>query len=139
MTLDRLVRPWRGRLTKSRFEPWLRLTPSILYMAMLFGLSAIPGSDIPAVADDRIEHFLAYAGFGVVLAFTAAGLRSRPVERSELLACAVFGVLFGASDEWHQSFVPGRDASLKDLAFDTLGLAAALFMIYFLLRRAQRT
>lgn len=138
MTFARLVRPWQGRLTESRLEPWLRAIPSILYMLMIYGVSAIPGSSIPAVADDRIEHFLEYAGFGLVLSFAAAGFTSRPVKSAALIACGIFGIAFGASDEWHQSFVPGRDSSLKDLAFDTMGVTTALFVIYFLVKRARR-
>ncbi len=37
---------------------------------------------------------------------------------------------FGASDEWHQSFVPGRSAELADWVADTAGAAcAAMFYV----------
>ena len=32
------------------------------------------------------------------------------------------GVLYGVSDEWHQSFVPNRRASAQDVAADGLGV-----------------
>jgi VanZ family protein len=32
---------------------------------------------------------------------------------------------FGASDEWHQSFVPGRSAEVADWVADTAGAACA--------------
>ena len=32
------------------------------------------------------------------------------------------GILFGISDELHQSFVPGRHYSLMDVIFDSLGV-----------------
>ena len=37
--------------------------------------------------------------------------------------------VFGASDEWHQSFTPGRSATVADWVADTLGagLAAAVY------------
>jgi len=45
----------------------------------------------------------------------------------------VFSVLFcffyGMSDEWHQSFVPGRDADWLDLAADTMGAVIAMGFI----------
>ena len=45
----------------------------------------------------------------------------------------IFSVLFcffyGMSDEWHQSFVPGRDADWLDLAADTLGALIAMGFI----------
>ena len=38
-----------------------------------------------------------------------------------------FAVAFAASDEWHQTFVPGRDGCLRDVLIDTGGaLLAAL-------------
>ena len=38
-----------------------------------------------------------------------------------------FSVLFAASDEWHQTFVPGRDGNVRDVFIDTGGaLLAAL-------------
>jgi hypothetical protein len=42
--------------------------------------------------------------------------------------CAValaFCVLFAASDEWHQTFVPHRDGTLRDVLIDTAGAALA--------------
>jgi VanZ family protein len=40
-----------------------------------------------------------------------------------------FAVLFAASDEWHQTFVPDRDGCLRDVLIDTGGaLVAALFL-----------
>jgi VanZ family protein len=32
------------------------------------------------------------------------------------------GVLYGVSDEWHQSFVAGRNPSAADLAADVAGI-----------------
>lgn len=49
-------------------------------------------------------------------------------------------VVYAASDEWHQSFVPGREADPSDLLADTIGAAAALFLIsLYLLKRKKLT
>ena len=50
---------------------------------------------------------------------------SYPARPFIFLAVAAFclGVLYGASDEWHQSFVPSRDPNPKDLAADAVGVA----------------
>lgn len=32
------------------------------------------------------------------------------------------GIIYGVSDEWHQSFVPGRNPSAADLLADTMGV-----------------
>ena len=38
------------------------------------------------------------------------------------VALIVAGALYGATDEWHQSFVPGRDASVLDWLADLCGV-----------------
>lgn len=38
-------------------------------------------------------------------------------------------VLFALSDEWHQTFIPGREGSLRDVGFDTIGGLLSLFQI----------
>jgi len=39
------------------------------------------------------------------------------------------GLLYGISDEWHQSFVPGRGVSIWDLLFDVIGSICG-FLVY---------
>lgn len=62
--------------------------------------------------------------------------------RRPVLFCTVFGILYAASDELHQLFVPGRSASLKDVCIDGIGvLTAAVFYVFirFLSGRRQRS
>ena len=47
----------------------------------------------------------------------------------------LFCVVFAASDEWHQTFVPGRDGCVRDVIIDTCG---AVIAAWFYLRRAKR-
>lgn len=42
--------------------------------------------------------------------------------------CAVYGAL----DEWHQSFVPGRDADFLDWTADVAGAICALVLLKFM-------
>ena len=46
-----------------------------------------------------------------------------------LLISILFPLLFALTDEWHQSFVPGRQFDLRDLALDAAGSALALLAI----------
>jgi VanZ family protein len=45
---------------------------------------------------------------------------------------------FGASDEFHQAFVPGRTADVADWMADTLGAAIGALVATFALRRPGR-
>ncbi|MEP6757347.1 MAG: VanZ family protein [Chthonomonadales bacterium] len=51
-------------------------------------------------------------------------------------ATMLFAVLFAASDEWHQTFVPGRDGCIRDVLIDSAG--AALAATYLLLKQRRR-
>jgi VanZ family protein len=99
---------------------WL---PALLWAALIFALSSRPTLATPRIAGiDKVAHFGAYAVLGALLSH--AGIRSG-VPAVPLLA---LGVLYGASDEWHQSFVPGRSPDVADWGADVLGVAAGLLL-----------
>ena len=49
--------------------------------------------------------------------------------RSAVSAVIVAG-LFSLTDEYHQSFVPGRTASIKDCGIDTFGALVGMILLY---------
>ncbi len=51
-------------------------------------------------------------------------ISAKPLYRAIL--SIVFCSLYGMSDEWHQSFVVGRDSDWLDWLADTLGATAAV-------------
>ena len=42
--------------------------------------------------------------------------------KTKLLICLLFGLLYAASDEFHQKFVSGRSCEIRDVCIDTLGV-----------------
>jgi VanZ family protein len=56
-------------------------------------------------------------------AFTLTSTLSR---RACAAAAIAVTVLYSLSDEWHQSFVPGRSSSFSDCLVDTYGAVVAL-------------
>ena len=52
-----------------------------------------------------------------------------------LAATLTICILYGIGDEFHQSFIPGRFASVADLIADTLGAAAACVAWFFWKRK----
>jgi len=109
----------------SHKKDFLRYTwPAVLWAAVIFVGSSIPSKSMPSFAftvEDLVWHFLEYAIFGVLLAL--AYVRSPGRASFKTVGLAVLtGVLYAASDEWHQSFVPGRVTSLADFLADAAGV-----------------
>ena len=80
----------------------------------------------------KLGHFMEYA---ILAAFLWRGLRGTfSAVRSSALALTAFLIAagFAASDEFHQSFVPTRTASLRDVMIDCVGalLAVALCALF---------
>ena len=98
-------------------------------MAMIFYLSSLSDLPIPSLfhSQDFFLHILEYSVLGYLLsmAFANTGLR-----RSIGLYAFLFTMLYGASDELHQVFVPLRDPSLLDVSADALGALLGMFVFH---------
>lgn len=90
--------------------------------------SKIPFLDASIVGMDKVLHFLAFFMFGVFLQLAIYGnMKGRRLA----LLVILLGAVFGLSDEFHQSFVPGRDADIFDLIADIAGVISSLFLLKF--------
>lgn len=99
--------------------------PALAWAAVLFALSSQP--TLPAELDnglDKAAHFGAFAILGALLAHGALASRLR------YLWPVLVGLLYAASDELHQQFVPGRAPDPADWVADALGVAAGCFILY---------
>jgi VanZ family protein len=111
---------------------WLESKPkvacnfAVFYAGMIFILSSmrkVPRPPGPWYMTFVI-HFIEYVGLGF-LVITA--LRSRKARGDVILLSIAVAALYGASDELHQYFIPGRVADFRDFLFDSLGSAAGVF------------
>lgn len=90
--------------------------PPFLFCFFIFMSSSKPNIQ---VSHDKILHTLAYAGMAFLFA-RAISAHTRVVWKIWLFAFLI-SVLYGLGDEFHQSFVPGRNMSLDDVVADALG------------------
>ena len=105
---------------------WL---PLLAGLSASFYLSSRPGSDIPNLMPDFAAHVAEYAVLGfLVLRVFNRGMSRRPSLRALLLSI-LFCIGWGVSDEYHQSLVPGREASLEDLVSDLVGVLLACGLV----------
>jgi len=76
---------------------------------------------------DKSMHLILY---GMLTWLIISFLREFKIKYHHIFYIAVIiAYLYGITDEWHQSFVPGRGVSYWDLVFDVIG-AISGFLIY---------
>ncbi len=111
---------------------WLSVA---LWMGFIFYMSSRTGISVWSPMT-YVAHFGEYVILALLLC--AALSVSTSLDRRQVIVLAfVLASLYGASDEFHQSFVPTRDMSALDWLTDTAGAAAAVFA-WFGLARLRR-
>lgn len=68
----------------------------------------------------KTAHFSIYTLLGILLMSEANTFKINT--KTKLLICLLFGLLYAASDEFHQKFVSGRSSEIRDVCIDTLGV-----------------
>jgi len=114
--------------------PWL---VTLVYIILISLLSHQPSDGLPDNSlefenIDKLFHFIEFS----ILGFLVYGsLSSQIDDYNQIFSLSIkVGILISFLDEYHQSFVQGRDSSLFDLIFDILGVLFGNFFHYKLFR-----
>ena len=111
--------------------------PFVAALVVVFWLSSLSRVPVAHLYWDKLLHAVGYAVLGVLALRAFHGgfwrLRLEPT-----LYAALVVILWGISDEFHQSFVPGRDASPWDVLADVAGFAIAVLLFATLTLRSAR-
>jgi VanZ family protein len=120
--------------------------PVLAWASLIFFLSSRPAPSFGGAGPlggvfENFGHALEYGVFAVCLALLAPRRRDERGEWVDLhvrasAAILLFVSLYAASDEWHQSFVPDRDASAFDVLTDVVGACSTIACIAAIGRRA---
>ena len=110
------------------FSSWFVV---VMYAAFIFTLSSFSHppliSELPWQIPDWLLHTVEYGLFGFFLV-KAFNVSFQFLSGFLLLVITVlFGTLYGLTDEWHQSFVPERESSLRDVLADAIGVLAGAY------------
>ena len=105
-------------MTRRVLASWGPLLAALAGVFYLSSLSRVPGAEY---FWDKLLHT---AGYTVVSLLT---LRA--------FASFLFMLLWSVSDEYHQSFVPGRDSSAGDVVADMIGFTIACALLQWWARR----
>ena len=103
--------------------PFFRAVPAVLCMAIIFKISSMTNEqleDFPHVWD-KLAHFCEYATLAGCYAMLWTRTEWSKRQWLRVLVVGVLALVYGCTDEFHQSFVEGRDSSALDLVADLTG------------------
>ena len=127
----------RTRRPAAIFVAWLLVA---VWAGVIFALSATPNLRIAQAAD--LDFILRKSGhmaaFGILAVLIWRALALSAVRRA-MVWSLLLTVAYAASDEFHQSFTSGRNASPVDVSIDSAGaLIALVALVVWLHVRARR-
>lgn len=124
-------------MTISVKGPLLRWGPVLVVMLLIFLASDTPGSSIPefGLIDFVVKKGGHMAGYALLSMACLHGLtgKNHP-NRTRAAAAVAMAVLYAITDEFHQTFTPGRNASITDVGIDAVGATLGV-LVWVAIRR----
>ena len=111
-------------------KPVFYKIPAVAYALLIFTLSSFSLENVPdinIINFDKLIHCLEYGIFGILLMLAFCSGQSLKTYKKAVIFSLITGILYGASDEIHQSFVFGRNASLIDWSADIIGICLGVY------------
>jgi VanZ family protein len=111
---------------------------SAVWMIFIFYLSSIPGEQLGpdtlvVNAIKKAGHFFIFGVLAALYLYALKGRKSLPETQSGFYLLSLFlTFLYTVSDEYHQSFTPGRHSTVNDVFVDVCGSISALILLQVL-------
>ncbi|HMQ81175.1 MAG TPA: VanZ family protein [Ignavibacteria bacterium] len=109
---------------------------------IIFIQSSFPAVELPKVeiiSFDKIVHMGVFGLLAGLCYLSLIHLNSENTfTRNAILWSAIITILYGASDEFHQYFVPNRSSEVQDWIADITGTIIMLLIIRFFLSKRYR-
>jgi VanZ family protein len=120
---------------KKFFKFWL---PVIMWMGVIFIFSSIPDLKTGLKEDfilRKIAHILEFA----ILMFLLFRAISDQGRNRAIIYSLIITLFYAFSDEFHQSFVGGRQCSFRDVGIDSIGILITASLCYIKNRKKSPT
>ena len=104
----------------------------VLLLIEIFYFSTLTGGTGTAAGGNwpgRIYHFSVFFLLTFFLFIFIKG--KKKINSKYIFIVLLFAFLFGVLDEIHQIFVPGRDASFRDIFTNSLGMFCAILACFY--------
>jgi VanZ family protein len=119
-----------------------RWLPWIVVLVVLAGIAVLSAQPFSAKFTGRIfgsynhlarktAHVSEFALATIVLAWALRNVLARTHWATTAVIAGALAVGYACLDEWHQSFVPGRTACVKDVLIDSCGVLSGLAVVGF--------
>ena len=136
----------------------------VLWMATVFGFSNQPAeksdetslaianqiteivSKVKPVNDDinqllnkvvrKLAHYTIYLVGGILIINYINTLKLK--DKQKIIYAILIGLIYAATDEFHQNFIEGRSPLLIDVFIDTIGVITGVCVYYFMQRIANK-
>lgn len=105
---------------------WL---PVLLWMAVIFAFSSMSINHAKQFSwtdfiIKKTAHVVEYAIL-YFLVWRAVSDSGRKVSAKIFIASLLFCFFYALTDEWHQTLTPGREGTLRDVGFDSVGIVSS--------------
>lgn len=95
-------------------------------------LSGPPGAKFPIIS--IAYHFIIFFLFTFFLLASIKG--KEKLKLRYLIIAIIISILYAFSDEFHQSFISGRNAGIKDILTDSAGIFSSI-LIYTYIKKSS--
>ena len=117
----------------SLFMRWFSV---LLWMAVIFVLSSehfssarTPiGPDTVQFLVRKFAHWTEYFILGFLLMRALSANSDKLISKRHIVLSVIVAAVYAVTDEWHQSFVPNREAKISDVALDTVGACCGTWL-----------
>ena len=110
-----------SKIEKNTYIAW---TCSLIIAVFIFYMSSLTSEQVPGGGSGSGAYFYHVIIFFLLAFFLAIAMAKGKNKKLILLSFAI-SIAYAFSDEIHQSFVPGRNPSIKDILLDFVGISLA--------------
>jgi VanZ family protein len=108
--------------------------PALLWALLIFISSSLPAHVFPSMTIFRYDKLIHLLLFGMLALFVYRALTLPSVQYRfswpRAILTVILVTLFGAGDEVHQHFIPGRSSEIADAVADFSGASLTMLLLY---------
>jgi len=100
-------------------------------MAAIFILSAIPDLKTDLKQDFLLRKIAHMVEFGILCFLVVCALSKENLDIKKIIIYSIiFSLFYALTDEYHQTFIEGRQGTLRDVGIDSIGILIAGLVCY---------